>query len=212
MAHLFDYNNGWSGDAEKTLAEAERLAARAVETAPNDAFGHYVTAVARSFRRDNRRAAESIETALGLNPNFGLAHNLRGVLAIVTGDPAAGIPHLERAIRLDPVSSQQYLHFLGVAYLLLGKLETAVMLFRERVVLVPETDLSRAFLAAALGALGEVDEARTAWGELMRINPGYSLDEHLARLPFDNPADLDPVREGLRRAGLPPAAATPASA
>jgi len=47
-----------------------------------------------------------------------------------------------------------------MAYLLAGKYETAAALLRQRIVLVPETDFSRAALASALGHLGEVDEAR----------------------------------------------------
>jgi hypothetical protein len=58
-------------------------------------------------------------------------------------------------MRLDPVFSQQYLHFLGLAYLVVGKYETAAALFTERVLLVPQTDFMRAFLAAAFGHLGK---------------------------------------------------------
>ena len=68
--------------------------------------------------------------------------------------------------------------------LLAGKYETAAAYFRERIFLVPETDFSRAFLAAALGQMGEVEEARRVWAELKAINPKYSFDEHIGRWPF----------------------------
>jgi len=71
------------------------------------------------------------------------------------------IPTIERATRLDPASNHQYL--LGMAYLLAGKYETAAALLRQRILLVPETDFSRAALASALGHLGEVDEAPESW-------------------------------------------------
>ena len=57
-------------------------------------------------------------------------------------------------MRLDPAFNSQYLHFLGVAYLLAGKYETAAVLFRQRIVMVPETDFTRAVLASALGSSG----------------------------------------------------------
>jgi adenylate cyclase len=75
-------------------------------------------------------------------------------------------------------------------------------LFRERILLAPNTDLSRAFLASALGHLGEIDEARHVWHELKELNPNYSYAEHLARQPFENPADGDRITEGLLKAGL----------
>src|SRR5262249_5301159 len=101
------------------------------------------------------------------------------------------IPMIERAMRLDPAHSEQYLHFLGMAYLLAGKYETAASHFRERIRLVPRTDFSRAPLASALGHLGEIDEARRIWHDLWRsirnthsasISAGYrSSDKKMSR-------------------------------
>ena len=95
-----------------------------------------------------------------------------------------------------------YTHFLASAYLVAGKYEDAAALFKERIRLVPNTNLSRAFLAVALGHLGEAEEARRVWGELKEIDPNYSFAEHVGRLPFTNPAAVDSLREGLNRAGI----------
>ena len=72
----------------------------------------------------------------------------------------------------------------GFAHLMLGNYETAAAHFRERVRLSPQTDLSRALLASALGHLGRVEEARQIWRELMNINPAYSFTAHMNRQPF----------------------------
>ena len=100
------------------------------------------------------------------------------------------------------LGAQQYLDFLGTAYLLAGKYETAAALLRQRVFLVPGTDFTRAVLASALGHLGEVDEARRVWRELGEINPKYSFREHFSRQPF-RPEDVERVAAGLAKAGLP---------
>ena len=89
-----------------------------------------------------------------------------------------------------------------MAYLLAGKYETAAALLRQRIVLVPETDFSRAVLASALGHLGEVDEAGRIWRELKEINPKYSFSEHFGRQPFKRQEDAERVTEGLAKAGL----------
>ena len=117
------------------------------------------------------------------------------------GDPGL----LERAIRFDPYFSHNYLHHLGVAHVVAGDNETAAAIFRERILLAPETDMSRALLAAALGNLGYLDEARAVWRELLAITPGYSVPKPIASLPFRNPADLARILKGLERAGLTPA-------
>jgi adenylate cyclase len=103
---------------------------------------------------------------------------------------------------LDPAFAHQNQHFLGPAYLVAGQFEAAANSLRERVRLSPKTDLSRAFLASALGHLGELDEARRVWSELKVINPKYSLTEHLARLPFQIDADRERIREGADKADL----------
>lgn len=68
--------------------------------------------------------------------------------------------------------------------------------------LVPRTDFARALLAAALGHLNEIDEARRVWGELMEINPQYAFREHFGRRPFRR-EDVERVAEGLAKSGLP---------
>jgi len=126
-----------------------------------------------------------------------------GLVEIYSGNPLAAIPLVERAMLLDPGFAQQSLHFLGTAYLVAGKFETAAATFRERIRRAPTTDLSRAFLASALGHLGQIEDARRVWAELKTINPKYSFDAHLARLPFSNKSDADRIAEGLAKAGLP---------
>ena len=84
-----------------------------------------------------------------------------------------------------------------------GDYQRAAAAFRERIRLSPKTDLSRAFLASVLGHLGEVEAARQVWRELMEINPGYSLEGHLARLPFQTEEGVAGIRAGLSKAGLP---------
>ena len=109
---------------------------------------------------------------------------------------------LERATRLDTASRPQHLHFLGMAYLLAGKYETAAALLRQRILLRPGTDFSRVLLASALGHLGHDDEARRIWNELKEINPKYSFSEHFARQPFKREEDVRRVADGLAKAGL----------
>jgi adenylate cyclase len=80
--------------------------------------------------------------------------------------------------------------------------ETAAKMFRDRITANPNTDLSRAFLASTLGHLGRTEEARRIWQELKEINPRYSLEDHIDRLPFKDPAGAERIAEGARKAGL----------
>lgn len=77
------------------------------------------------------------------------------------------------------------------------------LIFRERLLLARDTDVGRAWLASALGHLGEIEEACRLWAELLEINPSFSIEQRLARQKFARPADIDQVMAGLARAGLP---------
>ena len=202
IAHIFDYVNRYTNDPDGSLPLAKQYARQALEKDPNEPLARCVSAMAASFERDLDRAESEIDVALSVNPNFALAHYLRGNNRIYSGHPLEAIPEIERAMRLDPATSPQWLHFLGMAYLLAGKYETAATLLRQRVVLVPRTDFSRVLLASALGHLGEFDKARQVWAELKEINPNYAFAEHVDRQPLRRREDVERIADGLRKARL----------
>ena len=202
MAHNLDFHNHLTG-ATDALEVAARFAALGVEKGPTVPFVHFAASLIAVWQRDLDRAKKEAEIALSLSPNDALAVGALGVVETYLGNSLAAIQFGEQAIRLDPTFAQQYMHFVGTAYLVAGKYETAAATFRERIRLAPETDLSRALLASALGHLDEADEARRVWSDLKKIHPRYSFEEHLARLPFRNKADADRIAEGLAKAGLP---------
>jgi len=51
--------------------------------------------------------------------------------------------------------------------------------------------------------MGLIDEARSTWREVFRVNPNYSLEHRREVLPYKNPEDFERIVEGLRKAGLP---------
>jgi adenylate cyclase len=202
FGYMFDYQNRWTEDPDSSLPIAKEYARRAIENDPREPLAHCVTGWCASFEKDLDRAATEIDIALSLNPNLALAHNLRGTIWTYSGQPLEAIPEIEQAMRLDPALNSQSIHFLGMAYLLAGKYETAAALLRQRIILMPKTDFSRALLTSVLGHLGEVEEARRVWAELVEINPNYSFTAHVSRQPFKRKEDVERIAEGLKRAGV----------
>ena len=201
-AYMFDYANCWRDNTDDSLRLAKHYAEQAIQKDPNEPLARFAASLAAMFGKDLDRAKSEADIALSLNPNFALAYANLGTICAYAGQPLAAITAIEHAIRLDPAWSRQYLHFLGTAYLLAGKYETAAALLRQRVSLVPGTDFTRAVLASALGHLNEIDEARRIWRELKEINPKYSFSEHFSRQPFKREEDARRIAEGLAKAGL----------
>ena len=202
MAYVLDHQNRWSETSDTSLDEAARFASKAIDKDDKDPFAHYVASMVAMFKKDYERSVHEVDAALSLNPNYAPALSMSGVVRIFMGEPASAIPHIERAMRLDPAFQQQYIHFLGTAHFVAGDYETAATLFRDRVAINPSTDLSRAFLASALGHLSDFDGAQLVWNELKEINPEYSHEQHIDRLPFRKAADAEKFTDGLRKAGL----------
>ena len=202
FGYMFDYQNCWTEDPDGSLPIAKEYAREAIEKDPKEPLAHCVTAWCASLEKDLDRAATEIDIALSLNPNLALAHSLRGTIRTYSGQPLEAIPEIEQAMRLDPAMNSQFIHFLGMAYLLAGKYETAAALLRQRIILMPKTDFSRALLTSVLGHLGEVGDARRVWAELMEINPNYSFTGHVGRQPFKRQEDVERIAEGLKKAGV----------
>ncbi len=201
MSYNIDFQNRLTGDPT-ALDTAWRVAEQAIAKGPDEPFPHWVAATIAIWRKDLARARQETGQALALSPSFALAHATRGHAEVYAGTPLVAIPYLEQAIRLDPAFTQQYLHFMGSAYLAAGRYEAAAANFRERIRLAPKTDISRGLLIAALGHLGLVEEARQVRDELRLVNPDYSFAAHLARLPFSDAADAARIEEGYARAGV----------
>ena len=95
------------------------------------------------------------------------------------------------------------LHFVAQAHFALGDYDAASRLLRERIARNPATDSSRLLLAACYGHLGKIDEARSAWSDMLAVNPDISLAQRERVLPYKDARDFQRIVEGLKKAGLP---------
>lgn len=205
LANIFNYVNRWTEDSDGALVEARRLAEKCVEVAPADPAAHHCLGRAMNFQGDTAGFVRETELAIELNPSHPETHSARGHLRLTQNDPLGAIPHFEAAMRENTTlgGTMLGLQNLGQSYFFGGKYETAAALFRERIVVWPNSDWSRYLLIAALGQLGRLDEARTVLNELMTINPTFVLADRLTRTFALVPGHREAVLEGWRKAGLP---------
>jgi hypothetical protein len=75
-------------------------------------------------------------------------------------------------------------------------------MFKRRLIHLPTSDVSRAYLASLYGHTNRLQEARQVWSELMAVNPNYTIQLTLRVLPYTNAAPLEQFVDGLRKAGL----------
>jgi adenylate cyclase len=203
VAYVNDYLNEWSDAHGASLSEAHRLADIAVNRAPGDVHSHAALSLVLQVERKFDEARVELERAAAINPNDALTMSMQAVLLLGQNRADEAIAGMEAAMRLDPAWAHGYLHYLGTAYLLAGRYETAAALFRERILIVPNADVSRAYLAVALAFQGQIEEARDAWEDTLRVNPHFDFEVHVTRLPL-SVEYMAKLREGLAKAGISP--------
>jgi predicted Zn-dependent protease len=120
-----------------------------------------------------------------------------------SGDPLRAIDTLNAYMQLDPLYPPLALHFLAQAQHSLGQYEAAVQTLKRRLEREPNSETGYALLASCYGHLGQIDESGSAWAQVMRIAPDFSVERRWGILPFKNPAGYAHRVEGLRKAGLP---------
>ena len=203
LMHLLDYHNHWSGrPSEEAMRCAEDFSNRGLQIGPDDVWPNHAAAVVARWQGKLDLAEKTLAKAMAKSPDYSLGWFTKGEIELAQGRLPEAIEDLERAIRLDPSMRHQYIQFLAMAQFLQGHFETAALMLRERVFLVPDTDIGRAWLAAALGQIGDIDAARETWAELMSVNPDFSIRTRLARLTLAEPSYEQMVLDGLSKAGL----------
>jgi tetratricopeptide (TPR) repeat protein len=104
-------------------------------------------------------------------------HCAIGLAKYFMGQSAETEGHILEAFRLSPRDMIAYLwmYFVGAAKLQLGADAEAVAWLRRSIEANRNFPVSHFALAAALGLLGAIDEARAAAKAALALNPGYTI-------------------------------------
>jgi TolB-like protein/tetratricopeptide (TPR) repeat protein len=209
QALLGNISLGWSSSAQQDRARAEQVILEALERDTNHSMAHVTMGIVRRMQNRLSESKIEFETAIALDRSNARAFFQLGQTWMWLGQPEAGIPLVEKAIRLNPHDPTLASHYsiLGFCHLLLGHVGQAIDLLRKTRAENPRSYLFHLWLAGALGFKGDLDEARTALAEAIKLKPEMNSLKQLRASSFGNSAH-GALREktyyvGLRRAGMP---------
>ena len=94
---------------------------------------------------------------------------------------------------------------MGLAQYMLKHYGEAVHWLRECVLRLPNLQTHHLSLAGAYAQLGQLEEARKEAAEVLRINPGFTIEGWKRIMVHKDPKDAEHRLDGLRKAGLPEA-------
>ena len=138
------------------------------------------------FKRQHDAAMAEFERAIALNPNFIDYRYARALL--FAGEPARAIEVPEANMCLDPFQPLMYsTRWMGQANYMLKRYGDAVRLLREFTPRRPDIQLPHLWLAAAYAQLGQLEQASKEAMEVLRINPGFTIEGWKRLAVFKDP-------------------------
>jgi adenylate cyclase len=190
-----------------SMRESGRLAEEAARTAidldPRSSIAHAMLAWTLCCLGDRELALEEWNIAIALNANDPWGYVSKGFYLMVSGHHAEAREPLANALRLDPLGPTASLvpHLLAHCYYFERDYSAAEATARRLIRKYPEFSRPRVTLAASLGQLGRVDEARAALEAAIATSLPILRFMTTKGLSHWRPEDLEHLLDGLRRAG-----------
>jgi TolB-like protein/Tfp pilus assembly protein PilF len=199
MLYREEYTHGFNVKPDP-IGRAYTAARQAVEAVPSNHLAYHALAAAQFFRRELQAFRNSAERAIALNPMDGFTTAYLGFLIAYAGDWGRGCALVERARGLNPHHPGWYWFpsffdaYRKCDYR--GALEFALK------VNMPGFWRTNLALATAYGQLGEKEAASSAIRELLALRPDFPevANEELEK--WWEPALVEHLLDGLRKAGL----------
>jgi len=194
-----EYTHGFNPRPDP-LGRALTAARRAVDAAPTNHLAHAALAAALFFHHELGAFRVAAERSLALNSMDGLTGAYLGFQIAYSGDWERGCALAERATQLNPNSPGWYWFPLILNAYRQGDYQRA----RD---LVPKVNMpgfwrTQFMLAVCNGQLGELDLARNAVRELLRIRPDFLVVWREELCKWWDVELVEHLIDGLRKAGL----------
>lgn len=148
-------------------------------------------------------ALDAYERAVEISPSDPWAHIAVGLAKISLGRSEEAFASLHQAMTIsprDPIRGDYY-SLWGVACWDLGRHQEAIEWLERSMLIEPDREVFRAFLASAYLRVGRETNAHEAVGTLLMTNPRWTIQTAKASLPMA-PVRLERLIHDLRKLGF----------
>ncbi len=182
------------------LNEALQMARKAVALDNNDAVCQSVLGFVQTFRREFDEAGASVERAFALNSSDAFAITAHAHWLSRVGRHTESLASLDVALQRNPFPPSWYWEGRSIPLFALKRYDEAIQSVKRQDQLFY---WSHAYLAGCFAMMGKMREAHAAAGEVLRMQPEFTIRMQMAAEPFKHLADSKHEAEALRKAGLP---------
>jgi len=196
---------GWANDVNQARSTVLAVGKRAVTLDPKNAEAYVALAHGCAAVQQFDAAAAACRSAIEFNPNLAIAEGRLAHVLAWQGDYDEALLHVKKAARLsphDPTMSWWGIPWASIAFGT-GDYEGAVKWAKKLIEVTPHFPAPWRYLVASLALLGRMEEAQTAKGELLRLQPHENLRQVRSFLTSANADWRERYLDGLRKAGVP---------
>jgi adenylate cyclase len=195
-SHIYRYHTDLSAEA---LREALDFARKAVALDSADAWCHATLGYAYMFDGQLDLAGVHIDRAVSLNSTDTRTTSIRALWLAFMGRTEEALQGIELALRRDPFTPGSHWTFLATTLFQAGRYQDTINAVNH---LPGPNRWDLYYLAASYAHLGQIEKAGACVVELQRGHPDTSLGQVGLTERFKDPADLERLLDGLRKAGL----------
>jgi len=165
--------------------------------------GHELLSYIFAMTRQYEKAIAEAELAIALDPNGADGHAALGYALSIAGRPKEAIVLINKAIRSNPIAPAYYFRLLGSAYRMTDRNEEAIAAYKKSLERSPNDIMTHVFLTISYSLSDRDDEARAQAKEVLRIQPKFSVNRFVKKLPYKDKSETQRSIDALRKAGLP---------
>jgi len=195
---------GWTDSPQHSMAKAFEHAQKSLTIDSTNAWAHAIMGGCYLVMRQWEKAIAEGVRAVALGPNMADTHALFALTLKSVGRINEALATIEKAIRLNPMAPEWYLHELATNYRLQGRYDVAIAILKKNLERNPDYMMSRLNLTLTYSMADKLDQARAMAQEVLRKIPDFSSEKFMKGFPYKDQKIIDDIIDHLLRAGLPP--------
>ncbi|MDH5370568.1 MAG: winged helix-turn-helix domain-containing protein [Gammaproteobacteria bacterium] len=199
----FEYIDGWTENSTEKLERALLLAKNAVELDDSTPQTYWALSFVYLVRKEYDNAEKAVTQAINIAPNYADGYGLLALIKMYIGQPNRAIEINNKAMKLNPYYTWNYLYTHGSAYFILGDYAKAIELYEEAQVRNQNTIQLKLFLVACYIENNRQFDAEWLVEEILMLRPNASISSVEKTLLFSKRKLISILIKNLRKAGLP---------
>ena len=190
---------------DHTLPQALDNARHAVQLDGADYLAHWILGIILVRTGELELGLTEAIRSVELNPSSGYGFSLVGLAFTLLGRPEDALPNFDKAHALIPDDPRlsMVMGYTALGHFTARHYDAAVEWARRALQRQPDDPEAYLNLAAALGQLGQMQNAGASLDACERLRPGYLDRRHANGFRFKQEKDNEHFLDGLRKAGLP---------